>query len=197
MEDSLNQKKSQEHVVSKKQLLQEERENLQLLLIQGAENLINDKFSDKFLDKQNEKIKLISGVEISLKRAREILTFIAQNHPSQFDLDFYISVFRIMNLEGDPSHYFKDRKVADFTNEVIYGRFDKEILPTLQRMNNYVGYCIRAKHHYQFLNDEGILKLQEYIQEAKDVMNSSTSYYEFRVKMYNLYNVPYQIQMTF
>lgn len=197
MEDSKNLKGSEVATTSKKQILIEERESLQLLLIQGAENLIEDKFSDKLLDKRNEKIKLISGSEISIKRAEEILTSIAQNHPSQFNLEFYTAIFRIMNLSGDPSRYFKDRRVADFTNEVIYGRFDKDVLPTLQRINNYVGYCIRSKRHYQFFNDEGILKLQEYIEDARDLMNNSATYYEFRVKMFELYNVPYQTQIRF
>jgi len=197
MENSFENKKIVDKAISKKELLKEERENLQLLLIQGAENLIQDKFSDKYLDRQNEKIKLISGVEISLKKAREILISIAQNHPTQFDLVFYTEVFKILNLDGDPSNYFKPREVADFTNEIIYGRFDKNILPTLQRMNNFVGYCVRARKHYHFFNEDGIRNLQIYINQAIVVMQESTSYYEFRIKMFERYKVPYQIQVEF
>jgi len=187
---------SKEDLEVKKQLIKEERESLQLLLIQGTEDLIVDKGSDKYLDRLNEKVKLISGVEISLNEIRRVITANLQSHPSQFVLDFYIEIYRLMGWKDrDPSSYIKPKEVADITNEVIYGRFSKDILPTLQQMNYYVGFCVRAHRHYQFLNKDGIAQLSTYIDQAISTMKDCETYYQFRIKMFKEYGVPYQTEL--
>lgn len=177
---------------AKKQQVVQKRQELQQSLIQLTEQKIEDRFSDKSLDRQNEKIKLVSGIEIDIN----VLSSEWQRHDPQYTVEFYAPVFRLLSLAGDPAS-FTDRfnkQIADFKNAVIWGRFKKDSFQQLRRKNKYSGYYIRKHWHYQGLNDAGIEKLQTYIQQATDLMAVSATYYEFRQKMYDTYGLGYQIQ---
>ena len=182
------------------------------------ENIEAKKLAEKVIDKQSiidgifEQTKSLTKKQLSNKRknSAEIVEMISgrkldlsvlaskpQNYPSQFSQDYYIPVFKILNLTGDPAEWHKDKAVADFTNEVIYGRYDKDILPTIQLHNKYVGFCVRQHRNYQFLNGRGIEMLKTFIQQAVDTITEigDGTYYDFRKKMFEKYKLPYQIEL--
>jgi len=178
---------------AKKQLVREERNKLQNLLIELTEEKIESKFSDKALDRHNEKIKLISGVEIDL----QVLSKEFQRYDSQYSIDFYGPVFRLLNLSGDPG-CFADRfkkEIAAFKNEVIWSRFPKDQINELRRINKYKGYYTRRFWHYQGLNEQGLALFQVIMQQTIEVMEGCTTNYEFRKKLFEKYQVPYQCKL--
>jgi hypothetical protein len=186
---------SNDNLEVNKQLLKQERQTLQQALIELAESKIQNKFSDKNLDRESLKRKLLSG-EITLKQAGSVISYHLKKHPSQFMVEFYAETYRLLGItDKDPAKFFKPKIIADITNETIYGRFDNEVLQTLQQVNFYTGYCIRANKHYQFLNDEGILQLQEFIQQSISLMKSCANYYEFRKAMNREYGISYQTRL--
>jgi hypothetical protein len=85
--------------------------------------------------------------------------------------------------------------VAKYTTEVIYGRFTKDIIMAIQLQNPYIGSGIRRFKHFQYLNDAGQKKLEQFIDEAVALMRDSSNWYEFRVKMFQKYGVPYQMDL--
>lgn len=186
---------SNDNLEEKKELLKQDRQTLQQVLIELAESKIHNKFSDKNLDRESLKRKLLSG-EITLKQAGSVISSHLKKHPSQFMVEYYAETYRLLGItDKDPAKYFKPKIIADITNETIYGRFDYEVLQTLQQVNFYTGYCIRANKHYQFLNDDGIFQLQGFIADSIRIMKTCSTYYEFRKAMYNEYGVPYQMQL--
>ncbi len=138
-------------------------------------------------------IDTISGKQINI----DVLAAEWQKHEPQYHLDFYAPVFKLLNIPGDPACFTDrfDKRLADFKNEVIWGRFDRESFKELRRKNKYSGYFIRRHWHYQGLNNEGIAKLKDYIQQAINAMEGCTTYYEFRQKMHSLYRLGYQIEL--
>lgn len=179
----------------------DEREKLRLLrrdlaqdLIKGPERLIIDRGSDEQLDQLNLVYELLSDGRLD-KASLKIIANEVQRHPSQFYLKYYEELYRLLRIERDPKVYYKPRIIADITNEVIYGRFEKSILPSLRIRNNYVAYCIRANKHYQLLTSEGILILQNFISESIEAMIECTDYYQFRLLMFTRHGVPYQTEM--
>lgn len=149
---------------------------------------------NKKVDRSKEDviIQLVGGGTLDLNVQRSVLAAQLQRHPSQFHIDFYAEVFKILNLSGDPTFFFKDKAVADFTVELIYGRFLREDFATILSKNKYVGFFRRGHWHYQFLDEKGIAMLQLFIHQAIESMRAATSYYGFRKDMFEKYGVPYQ-----
>ena len=159
-------------------------------IFEQTESLTKKQVSNKKRHR-GEIIELVGGGKLSLS----VLASLPQKHPSQFTLEYYTPVFRILNLDGDPSEWNKPKEVADFTNEVIYGRYEKDVLPTIRLHNKYIGYCIREHKNYKFLNEKGLFMLQTFIHEAIDTLSECDTYYQFRIKMFEKYKLPYQIEI--
>ncbi|AMR33673.1 hypothetical protein A0256_20685 [Mucilaginibacter sp. PAMC 26640] len=187
--------KAQLNLDARKQRIEESRQDLQQWLLKGPDGRILDKGSDRSLDRDNLKHRLLGGGEFSIAEIKKVLSENIQNHPPQFVSDFYIEIFRLLRLDGNPRDFIKPKEVADFTNQVIYSRFNKEVLPTIQAMNKYVGYCIRLNKNYQYLNNEGVKQLRVYIDQAIETMKESTTHYQFRQSMFKKYNLPYQVDL--
>jgi hypothetical protein len=194
-ENNKKKKTTKDDLEAKKQQVREERHQLQQLLIQLTEDKIEDKFSDKALDRHNEKIKLISGVEIDL----QVLSKEFQKYDPQYTTEFYAPVFRLLNLSGDPSSFVDrfQREIAIFKNEVIWSRFPKGQINELRRINKYKGYYTRRFWNYQGLNEKGLALFQLFMQQTIDTMAmpECTTNYEFRKKMFEKFQVPYQIEI--
>jgi len=167
------------------------RRDLAQDLIKGPERLIVDKGSDEQLDQLNLVYELLREGKID-KTSLKIIANKVQRHPSQFYLKYYEELYRLLVIDRDPKIYFKPKIIAEITNELIYGRFEKSVLPSLRIRNNYVAYCIRANKHYQLLTSEGILILQQFISQSIDAMMECQDYYQFRLLMYSRHNVQYQ-----
>ena len=176
-EESIQAQKLAETVIDKQSIIDG--------IFEQTKNLTKKQLSNKKKNR-GEIIELVSGRKLDLS----VLASTPQNHPSQYSQEYYVPVFKILNLTGNPAEWYKDKSVADFTNEIIYSRFDKDVLPTIQLHNKYVGYCIREHRNYQFLNEKG------FIGEAIETMAASKNYYDFRINMFKKYKVPYQIELA-
>ena len=71
----------------------------------------------------------------------------------------------------DPNDFTKPPICAIWIKQYIYDRFDREVLPTLLAKENPIisGYVKKYKL-FQFLNDEGLLLLEGYINDAIEIM---------------------------
>ncbi|MFI4954916.1 MAG: P63C domain-containing protein [Gammaproteobacteria bacterium] len=184
----------------------QEDEALRQSLLFRSDSLIENKFSDRNLDKENERIELIGGVGISIKLIRETIAGRLNKYPAPFKQEWYDLIFKLNRNSNDvdPSHqwsaenaakFIKPSEVADYTNEIIYGRFPEGILPVLQNLNPYIGLNIRAHKNYQFLTEGGYQQVKDFIEQSLNMMKTCTNWYEFRVKYNRKYGVPYQIDV--
>jgi hypothetical protein len=179
-----------------KKVLKEIRQEQQQLILDLTEQQIVDKFSDKNLDRENEKIKLISGAEISISGFKAYINEMVQQYSPVFPKEFYREIFRLMGWNISESElYLKPPIVGRYTNDIIYGRFPREILPTLQILNPYIRIGMRAVKHFQWFTDNGQQKLKVIIQEAINEMKESNNWYEFRAKYARKYGVPFQLSL--
>lgn len=159
-------------------------------LIFKADLLLPNKGSDENLDLEFEKIELRSGRIISLNQISNFITQKPQEYYSMFPVLFYKHIFRLNNWPYTPNA--RPSIVAVWTLELIYSRFDKNVLPALQILNPYSDIGLRMFKHFQFLNAVGKVKLAGYINDATGMMETCTSWYEFRVKYGSEYNLPVQ-----
>jgi hypothetical protein len=69
-------------------------------------------------------------------------------------------------------------------------------LPTLLKKENPIisGYIKKYKL-FQFLNDEGLLFLERYINQAIEVMKESEDWYDFELKYTSRYNLSVQLKL--
>lgn len=151
--------------------------------------------------REDEKIKFIGGAEISI---REIKDFIATNalpYVPKFPNSnpFFSEMYRLNKWDDlDPDEWIKPLQVPNWINEIIYGRFSKEILPSLQILNPYLpGMCVRGYKNFQFLNENGQKLLEQYRDECVEVMKTCTTWHEFRLKYSQLYKQQYVYQESF
>lgn len=186
---------SRSKVLKPNELLDEKQ--LRLKLLQSPEDKIQEKFSDKNLDRRNE-IELISGRIINLDEEREnterIIATALKDYSKRVPQIYYREIFRLngWNLpEGNISE--KPSIVGRFTNQIIYSRFNKEVLPQLQRLNPYIVLGMRNFKHFQWLTEEGQRLFDNYIQDAISVMQESSDWYDFRVKHATKFGVTFQL----
>jgi hypothetical protein len=187
-------KKSIEPQQANKSLQTESRQELKQLILQLTEQRIENKFSDKNLDRENEKIKLISGDEISIKEYKDYISRSLQTYSPKFPKEYYREINRLNNWnKSDAELYLKPPIVGRYTNEIIYGRYSKDILPTLQQLNPYIRMGFRANKHFQWLTDSGQQKLEIFIADSVRVMKGCNDWYEFRVKYAKQFGVAFQL----
>ncbi len=190
-------KKSIDNKKLSKQLLKiAEDEALRQSLLFKTEGLIKDKGSDSSLDILHEKIQLISGVEISISGIRKIISNSLRNYKPKFRLEYYEEIFRLngWNIE-DAKKYYKPKEVALYTNEIIYGRFPKEVLPVIQWKNPFINFTQRANKNFQWLTEDGEIKLLNFIDDSVRVMKTSSEWHEFKVKYANEFGLPFQMSL--
>lgn len=170
---------------------------LKLRLLQSPEEKILERGSDKTLDRKNE-IELLSGKIINIDAEREALSKIIANaikdYSPRVPQEYYRQIFRLNNWdipEGKISE--KPSIVGTFTNQIIYDRFNKAVLPELKRLNPYVRFGIRNFKHFQLLTDEGRVLYDKYIKDAIEVMKECKEWYEFRIKHSAKFGISFQL----
>lgn len=89
----------------------------------------------------------------------------------------------------------KPHVIAQYTNEIIYQRFSKEVLPMLQHLNPYCAMGFRMHKHFQWLTPEARVYLLRFIDEAIAVMRTCTNWYEFRIKYGKQFGLSFQLKM--
>ncbi|KAA9338808.1 P63C domain-containing protein [Adhaeribacter soli] len=136
--------------------------------------------------KEKEKFERINGEITSIHEIRErnekLLSEFPLDHEPKFSL-FFPALGRLENWSEDVQKCYQKPPIAAKTiNEVIYSRFKEDVISHIHSKNPYIKYCIRKYKNYRFLGEDGILKLEKYIDDAVTLMNECTSTYEFRIK---------------
>ncbi|MCF0052089.1 P63C domain-containing protein [Dyadobacter sp. LJ53] len=172
-----------------------EKAQLTLHLLAGPEKKIS-----KEVELDKDVIELLSGSKIDLKkRADELRRFLAQakqKYAPTFPKDYYQEINRLKGWsKPEDKVYQKPPIVARYTNEIIYRRFPKDILPALQHLNPYIIFGLRKFKHFQWLNEDGKQLLETYIDQAVELMKKCTSWYQFRVKYAQMYGVTFQLSV--
>ncbi|WP_111682484.1 P63C domain-containing protein [Winogradskyella tangerina] len=153
----------------------------------------------KDYDKELEKIQLRNGTTTSLKEIKDLINDIPREHESMFpnekpffSLMFYLNEWNDLN----PHNFIKPPICAKWIKQYIYGRFDREVLPTLLKKENPIiaGYIKKYKL-FQFLNDDGLMLLEGYINDAIEVMKISKNWYDFELKYTKLYTLSVQLKL--
>jgi hypothetical protein len=185
--------------VSTQKEIEQDKETLIGFLIKQSDALAEEALRKKKA-RDDEKIRFINGMQISLNEIRNIIVATALPYSPMFpnDVDFYKEIYRLYGWDDkDPNEYIKPACVAKLTNAIIYGRFSKDVLPTLQVLNGVLpNSWIRGYKHFQFLNTEGQKQLIEFRDEAIKVMKICKNMHEFRIKYAQMYGVPYNYQQN-
>ena len=196
MKEKKDPKQLQLKLAEKRQIAEQGKQQLIDLLLQGPEARIEQKFSDKNLDRENEIIKLLGGGEISIRQIKDIIAKYRQDYEKTFPPVYYSEIDRLNNWHRPKEkQHEKPPIVGRWTNEIIYSRFSKEILPTLQQLNPYISFGFRMYKHFQWLTSEGKEQLVRFIGEAVEVMKTCGTWYEFRVKYAKTYGAPCQLNI--
>lgn len=175
------------------------REQLKQVLIGFTESDYESNATSSQSAREQEKIKLLNGSEISIADIKRIKREIAnevQPYKSIFPPKYYADMFRLLKL-AVPAEGMRRRPhiMAVYTNAIIYQRFPKEVLPMLQERNPYISMGLRLHKHHQLLTAEGRLRLKGYINDALEVMGRCNTWTEFVAQYCTKYGLPYQVKM--
>jgi len=173
--------------------------DLMLQLINSPEERVKAKGSDKTLDR-NIEIKLLSGKTVNPQQ--EYTLFIKflekefQKYERRVPQIYYKEIFRL-NSWAIPEGNIKEKPsiVGQYTNQIIYARFDKSILAELRRKNPYINLGRREFKHFQLLTQHGLDNFDQYIQDAIICMLECTDWYEFSKKYAIKYGLAFQLNM--
>ena len=189
--DPISEKKNQE--ISDEAL--EERLLLSGFLVKRTDELTKEAERRK-KEREEEQFELLSGKKISIKQIKDFVTAIRQPYTPQFpnSVPFFKEMYKLLGWsDKDPNEYIKPTIVGNYLNELIYDRFDRDVLPALQVLAMPDG--IRIAKFFQFLNEEGLVKLQQYRDEAIALMKECNTWYEFRKKYGENYHLTVQKRM--
>lgn len=170
----------------------DERKHLEVLLIELTEKEVEE---GKKLQRKRfeEEIELRNGEKTSLKKEEDIITLARQPYDAKFpnSIPFFKEMYRLLGWsDKDPGRFQKPKIVGKYLIELIYARFHSDVLPVLQTLAMPGG--VRKDKFYQYLNEEGIRRLEQYRDDAIELMKSCKTWYEFRVKYGHLYHLPVQ-----
>ena len=181
------------------QLLQENKnhELLKRFILDQTESKVIDKFSDKHLDTEIEKRRLLTSIDDfwRIKNLEGQIHKAPADYKSIFTQDFYKQIYRLNGWSYDGIISQKKWKVGRYTNEIIYYRFSHEVLPFLRIINPYVLPGIRRFKHHQYLTVGSRLELEKFINEAVELMVICNDWNDFRIRYCTMYNVPYQLKL--
>ena len=165
-----------------------DRHEVKQTILDLTEKKVEDKFFHD-LDRENLKVQLLSGEVIDLNELSVVSRKLNEYHP-QFPSEFYKQIFRLNKWDiPDGKISEKPHVVGKWTREIIYGRFAKKVLPTLEHLNPYERIGLRKHKHHQYLNDQGLEMLKGFIQDAIDAMKQCSEWYEFRIKLFETHGV--------
>lgn len=194
MKDEKKPKQRSMKLTEKREVAKQDKLQLIELLLQGPENKIQQKYSDRNLDRENEIIELIGGRKVTVRQIKDIIASREQEYVTTFPPIFYSEIDRLNNWNRPKGkRHEKPPIVGRWTKELIYGRFPKEVLPVIEQLNPYIGFGVRLYKHFQWLTPEGKKQLEGFIQDSISVMQSSSRWYEFRVKYAKRFGVPFQL----
>ena len=153
----------------------------------------------KAYDAELEQHYLIRGQAFSLKGIKDLIASYTREYSPMFpnEKPFFKLMYKLLKWDHlDPNSFIKPPVVALYIKLYIYGRFNAEVLPYLQEIENPImsGHVKKYKL-FQFLNDDGIIMLEGFIQDAINVMGTAKSWYDFELKYIKLYGLPVQLKI--
>lgn len=181
-------------------LLQEKKnaDLLQKLIFDKTEAQIINKFSDKELDAENLKNKLVDTIDMwKIKNLDIKILRKPMDYEAIFTQEYYQEMFRLNNWKYEGVISEKPWQAGRFTKQIIYFRFSQEVLPLLQIINPYIITGFRRYKHHQYLTPGSRIELTKFICQAVELMKECSTWNEFRIKYCNMYNVPYQLKFIF
>ncbi len=176
-----------------KEFLQE-RELLAGLLVQSADALVDAEKHRRKL--QMQEIELLSGKKITINEIQQTVTALRQPYVPMFgnSLDFFREMYRLLDwTDKNPNSFAKPAIVGEYINELLYARFHKDVQPTLHALAVPGG--IRRDKFFQYLTLDGKKRLEQFRDEAIQLMKDCKSWYEFRVRYGQQYSLPVQKRM--
>ncbi len=173
----------------------ESRKEIQLSIIEKADGKTDDSIITT-IERENLKIQLKGGLEIDLAEL-DVVSNKMNDYEPRFPNEFYVQIFRLTGRPIPKSGVISEKPhiVGTYTKEIIYNRFDKDVLPTLEYLNPYERIGIRRHKHFQFLSEKGLEMLSIYIEQSIELMKECESWYEFRVELLKKHGVPFQMDM--
>jgi len=174
----------------------DDRHLLPNLLIQGADAEIAKSYTDYKLDRENEKLTLLSGVETSWKELKEAhLKFkkFISSKKREWEFTFPEELYRQWRRLNNWDINSKTRPMifAAYTVRDIYGCLPKEIYTTLEGINEYVYPGIRMYRYCQLLTEECHNDVRGIIGSVINIAKSSKDLYEYRVKLAAKHGKPF------
>jgi hypothetical protein len=155
-------------------------------LLKQTEEKAREEFSAKQLVFEKERIALLGGGSTSVFEQKEALKRFVSDEAMEYGSKFseFFKVFgELMKWsEGETNAFRKPAIVARTINEIIYARFPNGVMEHIYINNPYIKYCVRKTFNYKFLNEDGIFKLEIFIDDAVTLMKESVDLYDFRVK---------------
>jgi hypothetical protein len=98
----------------------------------------------------------------------------------EFPDRFYVELFRLRGLAGDPLSGDRPHCVANWTNDLVYERLYPNVLEEIQRRNPADTHFRRSFRHHQFLKEgEGKMMLRGHIAKVILLMESSLTWEAF------------------
>jgi hypothetical protein len=170
-----------------------ETDSLKDWILSQTEALIENRFTDKNLDKAILKRFLLENNDPG--QLFKYVQAAAKPYAPKFRLEFYRQIYRLRNLRTDGNRLYKRPGfIGTLTNQMIYARFPKGILKTLQELNPS-SYGIRPHKHFQLLTLVGEEELKNFIEDAIATMQQSRYWNEFVRLFAKKYGATYQIDM--
>lgn len=154
---------------------------------------------EKDVNREIEKFQLRNGTVTSIKDIKDLIRGAARKYQPMFENEkpFFSLMFKLNGWNDlNPNDFIKPPICAVWIKKYVYGRFDREILPTLLAKENplIMGYIKKYKL-FQFLNDQGLLLLEGYITDSMEVMKISKDWEDFELKYTKLYRLSAQLKL--
>ena len=182
--------------LEKRQQAQVAKQSLIETIIENTEEFTAKQLAKKNKKKEDEIVELLGGSKISISQIKGIIANSIQRYLPIFPMIFYTEIYRLNNWVVPKEKFWqKPHKIAFWTNILIYGRFSKEVLPTLQQLNPFIAVGVRANYHYQWLTPESKGQAEKFIDDAVKMMQTCNTWYEFRKKYAKAYGVQCQLSL--
>jgi hypothetical protein len=192
-----DQTNEQKHV----ELTEEQRQErlaLSGMLLENKEDLIKAR-AEREKQKKQEIVELHSGKAFTVGEIERLVSVEPRPYAPMFPYcePYFKELYRVYYPDRDYKEYPKPYYVSVLFRELIYGRFDKIILPTLDKLNPLVSGKYRARKLFQHLNSTGQAELIDFRDETTKVLEKTGTGdpYGFRKKMYEDHKVPYQLDV--
>lgn len=155
--------------------------------------------SDKRRRKEREAtIVLLSGKETSLNQIHERFVVNPQPYRPLFPNDnkFFTEALRVHGFSHlDPKVYVKPSCIRDFIIKAIYSRFykSKELLRAIRDVNPILPNGFRLYKLYQHLDDNGQKEVEQYREDANEIMSVCANDYECKKILHSRYGISCQL----